>query len=288
MKGPKEHYLTCEDYTVSNKKFDLLYNPKFEMLETFPQPKAVELSSFYESDDYISHTDSKRSLLDKLYQIVKRHTLKNKLRLINSFETENKNLLDIGCGTGDFLSVCKSDGWHVVGIEPNEKARSLAKAKLVGHHGGEVISELNKSSAEKFDVITLWHVLEHVPNLEDYISRLKLMLKQTGVLVVAVPNFKSYDALYYKQFWAAFDVPRHLWHFSKKTINLLFLKQGMKVVKIAPMKFDSFYVSLLSEKYKKGRTNFLKAFYIGLLSNIKAINSKEYSSLIYVIKNAQN
>jgi len=285
MKGPKEHYLTCEDYTVSNKKFDLLYNPKYEMLETFPQPKAVDLSSYYESEDYVSHTDSKKSFIDRLYQIVKRHTLKNKLKLIKSFKKENKYLLDIGCGTGDFLLVCINDGWNVVGIEPNEKARSLAKTKLTEHHSAEVNSEITKISGEKFDVITLWHVLEHVPNLEEYISTLKLMLKPTGVLVVAVPNFKSYDALYYKQFWAAFDVPRHLWHFSKKTIHLLFLKHKMKVEKIVPMIFDSFYVSLLSEKYKKGSTNFLKAFYIGFLSNIKALNSKEYSSLIYVIKN---
>ena len=131
------NYLTCEDYTVSNKKFDLLYNPKLEMLETFPQPKAVELPSYYESEDYISHTDSEKSFLDRLYQIVKRHTLKKKLRLIKSFKTENKNLLDIGCGTGDFLSVCINDGWNVVGIEPNEKARSLAKSKLAGHYSAD-------------------------------------------------------------------------------------------------------------------------------------------------------
>jgi 2-polyprenyl-3-methyl-5-hydroxy-6-metoxy-1,4-benzoquinol methylase len=139
----------------------------------------------------------------------------------------------------------------------------------------------------QFDVITLWHVLEHVPNLENYIATLKSKLKPNGILIVAVPNYKSYDAGYYKQFWAAYDVPRHLWHFSKKSIQGLFAKQEMHVVKILPMVFDSFYVSLLSEKYKNGKSNFLKAFYVGLLSNLKAAGTKEYSSLIYVIKNTK-
>ncbi len=284
MNSAKEYYLTCEDYTVSNKKFDLLYNSKLEMLETFPQPKTDELALYYESEDYISHTDSKRSFIDRIYQIVKKHTLKNKLKLLNSFETKEKNLLDIGCGTGDFLSICKKDGWKVVGIEPNEKARSLSKTKS-GNKNFEVFSNINQVKSKKFDVITLWHVLEHVPNLEDYIATLKMILKPQGILVVAVPNFKSHDAKYYKQFWAAFDVPRHLWHFSKKAIHLLFTKHEMKVLEVLPMKFDSYYVSLLSEKNRTGSANFLKAFYIGFLSNVKAFKTKEYSSLIYIIKN---
>lgn len=286
MESQKEPYLSCYDHTVSNKKFDLLYNVMFEMLETFPQPNRDELPSYYKSEDYISHTDSRRSFIDWLYQLVKKYTLKNKLKLINSFETEEKNLLDIGCGTGDFLSVCSNGGWQVVGVEPNEKARTFSKTKLAGNGSAAVVSDISIVKSKKFDVITLWHVLEHVPNLEEYISILKSILKPGGVVLVAVPNFKSYDALYYKNFWAAFDVPRHLWHFSKKSIQLLFSKHKMKIVKIIPMKFDSFYVSLLSEKNKMGKTNYLKAFYIGLLSNVKALKTKEYSSLIYILKNA--
>jgi predicted SAM-dependent methyltransferase len=131
----------------------------------------------------------------------------------------------------------------------------------------------------------MWHVLEHVPNLVEYISKLRELLKENGTLIIAVPNYKSYDAKYYKQFWAAYDVPRHLWHFSQKSISLLFKKENMLVEKTLPMKLDSFYVSLLSEKYKAKKSNYLKAFFIGLLSNLKAISTKEYSSLIYVIKN---
>ena len=146
------------------------------------------------------------------------------------------------------------------------------------------IEELFQLEPAKYEVITLWHVLEHVPNLQEYISELKKLLKPNGVLIVAVPNFKSYDAEYYNEFWAAFDVPRHLWHFSKKSIDLLFSKHGMSVSKTLPMKFDSFYVSMLSEKYKTGKSNILRAFWIGLKSNIKAMSNNEYSSLIYVIK----
>jgi len=281
------HYLTCKDYTVSNKNFDLVYHNDLDMLETFPQPKAEELSGYYESDDYISHTDSKESGIDRLYHIVKKQALTNKLKLINSFKTEAKNLLDVGCGTGDFLLVCKKNGWKVTGVEPNSKAKNIAEKKFSETSVSEIYSEINQLKTEKqFDVITLWHVLEHVPNLEAYISTLKKLLKPNGVLIVAVPNYKSYDANYYKQFWAAFDVPRHLWHFSKKSIRLLFEKHEMNVVKILPMWFDSFYVSLLSEKYKHGKSNFLKAFYVGLTSNIKAGTTKEYSSLIYLLKKA--
>lgn len=281
----KNTKITCQDYTVSNQKFELVYNTKFDMLETFPQPKIKDLGNYYESEDYISHTDSKKSVVDKLYQIVKGYTLNKKLKLINSFKTDQKNLLDVGCGTGDFLLNCKTNGWKVEGVEPNNNAKNLAKTKLAINQYSIVYTDLSEINSKQFDVITLWHVLEHVPNLSAYISNLKLLLKPNGVLVIAVPNYKSYDANYYKQFWAAFDVPRHLWHFSKKSIQLLFSEQKMNVVKILPMKFDSFYVSLLSEKYKRGKTNFLKAFSIGLLSNLKAIRNKEYSSLIYILKN---
>lgn len=282
------HYLTCKDYTVSHKNFDLVYHNDLEMLETFPQPKVEELSGYYESEDYISHTDSKETVIDKVYQTVKKYALISKLKLINSFKSSEKNLLDVGCGTGDFLLICKNNGWKVTGVEPNAKAKITAENKLKGTSDSEIYSEINQLNSEaQFDVITLWHVLEHVPNLEVYISSLKKMLKPDGVLIVAVPNFKSYDANYYKQFWAAFDVPRHLWHFSKKSIRLLFGNHEMNVVKILPMWFDSFYVSLLSEKYKNGKGNFLNAFFIGLLSNIKAITTKEHSSLIYLLKNAK-
>lgn len=285
MNSNKKLYLRCKDYTVSNKEFELLYNSEFEMLETFPQPKGEELASYYESNDYISHTDAKKSFTDKLYQIVKNFTLKKKLKLINSFDPFEKNILDVGCGTGEFLLTCRNNNWNVVGVEPNKKAQNLTNSKLKNSDAKFIFSDIYELSNKQFDVITLWHVLEHVPNLEGYISTLKSLLKPNGVLVIAVPNFNSYDALHYKQFWAAFDVPRHLWHFSKKSIQVLVERQKMNVVKTLPMKFDSFYVSMLSEKYKSGKGSLVKAFYIGFMSNLKAIRTKEYSSQIYIIKN---
>ncbi|MDP3313899.1 bifunctional 2-polyprenyl-6-hydroxyphenol methylase/3-demethylubiquinol 3-O-methyltransferase UbiG [Lutibacter sp.] len=279
-------FLTCVDYTVSNKKFDLIYNEKYDMLETFPQPKGRELASYYESETYISHTDAKRSITDKIYQIVKKHTLQKKLHLLNSFKTEGKNLLDVGCGTGEFLVVCKNKGWNVVGVEPNKNARELALSKLNTENNTEIINDLFEVENQKFDVITLWHVLEHVPMLDEYIQKLKSLLKPNGRIVVAVPNFKSFDAYYYKQFWAAYDVPRHLWHFSKKAIDIIFKKEQLIVAEVKPMYFDSFYVSMLSEKYMYGKASLFKAFWVGLISNLKAVTTKEYSSIIYVIKNS--
>ncbi len=286
MRAKKESYLTCTDYTVSKKKFDLLVNEKFDMLETFPQPKLEDLPSYYKSSAYISHTDSNKSLTDKLYQIVKKYALNKKVILINLFNTNEKNILDVGCGTGDFLLNCKNNGWNVVGVEPSIIAKENAESKLGNNEASIIYSDLSEINSTKFDVITLWHVLEHVPNLENYISKLKSLLKPNGVLVVAVPNFKSYDAKYYKEYWAAYDVPRHLWHFSKNSIQLLFSNVKMHVEKIHPMIFDSFYVSLLSEKHKNNATNYLRAFWIGLLSNLKGLKTNEYSSLIYVIKNS--
>lgn len=279
----KKIYLTVKDYTVSKETFGLYRDEKWDMLITFPKPNEKDLAKYYESDDYISHTDGKNSLFEKLYQFIKKFALKNKLNLINDLQTQKGKLLDIGAGTGDFLSVAKKDGWETTGIEPSEKAKAIAQKK--GIVFAQSSSDLEKHS---FDVITMWHVLEHVPNLEKQIKELKRLLKPDGTIIIAVPNFRSFDAKYYRRFWAGFDAPRHLWHFSKKAIKQLFLKENMKVEKILPMKFDAFYVSLLSEKYKTGRMNFIKAFYIGLKSNWKAKKRFQYSSLIYIIKSNKN
>lgn len=282
MKNKKE-YFSIKDHSVSGEEFKLIRNKIFGFLETRPQPSQGSLSKYYNTEDYISHTDTRRNLLEKVYHIVRRISLKRKLSLINSFSRESKNLLDIGCGTGDFLQIAQKNNWQVFGIEPNEQARNIANLKT-----NNLVFETNQlTSLEKhsFDVITLWHVLEHLPKLDEQISILKGLLKENGTLVIAVPNYKSHDANYYQKFWAAYDVPRHLWHFSQPSIKKLFAAKDMQVVKTLPMKFDAYYVSLLSEKYKSGFMNPIKAFWIGFISNIKAKHSGEYSSLIYIIKN---
>jgi 2-polyprenyl-3-methyl-5-hydroxy-6-metoxy-1,4-benzoquinol methylase len=276
----KKHFLTVKDHSVSKEIFELYHDETLDMLITSPQPDLENLGRYYESEDYISHTDNKRSLFEKAYHFVKNIALKNKLNLINAEQLHKGRILDIGAGTGDFLLTAKNDGWETVGVEPSERAKNIAIQK-----GISFVNEIGDLQNNSFDVITMWHVLEHVPNLELQIRELKRLLKPTGTLIVAVPNFKSYDAQHYKTFWAAYDVPIHFWHFSKKAIQSLFEKVDMKLEKVLPMKFDSFYVSLLSEKYKTGKMNYISAFFVGLKSNLKAGSTKEYSSHIYVLKN---
>lgn len=273
-----------KDHSVSQEDFELVFNDEFGMLETFPQPSVETLGDYYKSEDYISHTDAKRNFFEKVYHYVKEIALKKKLRLINSVSNNSKILLDVGCGTGDFLQVAGNSGWNITGIEPNEEARHIANRKT----NNTVLDadQLFKLEAGSFDVITLWHVLEHLPNLDKHFSVFKKLLKSEGTLIIAVPNYKSYDAQVYKEFWAAYDAPRHLWHFNQDAIKQLAVKSNMKYVKTIPMKFDAFYVSLLSEKYKSGKMNYLQGFWNGLLSNFKAKSSGEYSSLIYVLKKA--
>ena len=276
----KKHFLTVKDHSVSKEIFELYYDESWDMLVTYPQPGLDVLGKYYESVDYISHTDSKRSLFEKAYHFVKGIALKNKLNLINSLQPAKGRILDIGAGTGDFLAVAKQNGWSTIGVEPSEKAKAIASKK-----GVDFVDATAALENQSFDVITMWHVLEHVPDLDNQIKELKRLLKPSGSLIIAVPNFKSFDAKYYGAFWAAYDVPIHFWHFSKKAIQSLFQKENIQLEKVLPMKFDSFYVSLLSEKYKSGKMNFIKASLVGLWSNWKAKANFEYSSHIYVLKN---
>jgi 2-polyprenyl-3-methyl-5-hydroxy-6-metoxy-1,4-benzoquinol methylase len=273
-------FITVKDFSVSGESFSLLLNEEYQILKTYPQPTLDKLVSYYEFEDYISHTDGKRTLFEKMYHFIKRKAIRDKVKLINSYQPVKGRVLDIGAGTGDFLLECKNQNWDILGIEPNDKAKGIAVGK--GIKFGDTIEKLESNS---FDVITMWHVLEHVPDVEHQVAELKRLLKPSGTIIIAVPNFKSYDAKYYKEFWAAYDVPRHLWHFSKTAIEKLFDKQNMNLEDVKPMWFDSFYVSLLSEKYKSGKMNFISGFFIGLISNVSGCFKNEFSSHIYVLKN---
>jgi len=270
-------FLKTKDFSVSGEQFELHRDEDLDMLVTKPEPQ--NLARYYESENYISHTDSKTSFTDKLYQLVKAKNLKNKVQIIENQIDKHKNLLDLGAGTGDFLITAKKSGFKVIGVEPNNKARTRA-----GEKGMHLLSSMEDVSGQKFQAITLWHVLEHLPNLEEQVKALVNLLEEDGVLIIAVPNFKSFDAKYYKSHWAAFDVPRHLWHFSKTSIKKLFAPHKLEVVKIKPMWFDAFYVSLLSEKYKGNKMYLISAFFVGLWSNLTAIFTREQSSLIYILK----
>lgn len=278
----KHKEFVVKDHSVSGKPFQLCYDDEFDMWITTPQPAENVIAEYYNSDDYISHTDSKRNLFEMVYHVVRQMSLKRKLRIINNYEARYKRLLDVGCGTGEFLLKALNSDWAVTGVEPNPKARAIANTKI--NDRAFNAEHLKTLDGEVFDVITLWHVLEHLPDLNAQIEQFKRLLSRKGTLLIAVPNFKSYDAQYYKEYWAAYDVPRHFWHFSSKSIKLLFGKHGFEIVKVLPMFYDSYYVSLLSEKYRTGHLNLLKGFWIGFKSNFKARRTKEYSSHIYILK----
>ena len=269
--------ISTKDYLLTQESFQLEYDSKSDMLVTKPVPE--DLEKYYDPNNYISHSDSGNGLLEKIYQTVKRYTLNKKVKLINKYTIEEKKLLDIGCGTGEFLFNAKNKNWKTVGVELNQNARKKATDKKL-----EIYKSLDAINNQKFDVITLWHVLEHLSDLDNQINKITSLLNKNGTLIIAVPNYKSYDAQYYKEFWAAYDTPRHLWHFSQNAIKTIFINKKIEVVETLPMYFDSYYVSLLSEKYKTGSSNYFKAFYRGLISNMKAKTSSEYSSLIYVLK----
>ena len=268
--------IKIKDYSVSQEEFDLIYNEELDMYSTSPVPENLE--EYYLSENYISHTDSKKGITERLYQFVKSFMLKQKLKHIEKFQ-EVGTLLDIGAGTGDFLIEAKKKGWKVTGIEPSSIARKNAQKKNL-----QLCEDKLKLKAEKFDVITMWHVLEHVPDLKNQIKWLEEHLSENGILIIAVPNFNSADAKKYDKFWAAWDVPRHLHHFSRKSIHMLFSDFGFKLIDEKPLIFDSFYVSLLSEKYKSAKSNLPAAFLSGLASNTKAVRTGEYSSLIYTFR----
>ena len=247
-------------------------------------PDAASIGPYYASEDYISHTNTSKGLVNRLYQLVRKRTLKQKRNLIEKNTGIKKGvLLDVGSGTGFFAAEMKNSGWQVTGLEPDEKARKIAASS-----NGIELSDLNNFyhlPASSFDAITLWHVLEHVHELQAYIIKLKELLKPAGKLFIAVPNYTSADARIYGSHWAAYDVPRHLYHFSPLSIKTLVERHGLKIVKYCPMWYDSFYVSMLSSRYKNGKiTNLVASFINGLRSNLSAMkNSKKCSSIIYVI-----
>ncbi len=274
----KRPLLHLRDYFLTNEEFALYKNEEFGFLETHPQP-LENLAKYYESPHYISHSDSKKNGFEKVYQLVKNYNITYKFNQLKKPKSGDK-ILDYGCGAGDFLVYAKKKNLTVFGIEPNPTALEITRKKIGYESASDVkISEMN----EQFDFITLWHVLEHILDLENFIPQLKSKLKESGILYIAVPNFESYDAKFYQKYWAAYDVPRHLWHFSPESIEKLFNSFGMKIEKRQALWFDSYYVSMLSEKYKKNRVGIFRALLIASISNIKAIFTGNYSSVIYQI-----
>lgn len=277
---------SCVDHTVSHETFKIIRCTNCDFTVTSPRPEDSKLGDYYLSDNYISHSNKATSLFDKVYLLARRFTLRWKVNLLMKYyPNHNKiNILDYGCGTGEFLKSCKDAGFQISGVEPSEKARAKS-------------SQLNQITVQKsiytidnqmFNVITMWHVLEHIPDFEAIIQKLKSKLTDDGILLIAVPNHKSFDGQHFKNHWAGFDVPRHLWHFSSKTMKKVLSKNNLSLIDICGMKLDSFYVSLLSEKYKSENKltiiGYINAFITGMRTNWRARKTGEYSSLIYIIK----
>lgn len=269
---------------MSQETFNIVSCSACGFKYTNPRPSDDTIGQYYKSEDYVSHTNTKKGLINRLYHMVRSHTLKKKLGLIESFVSRG-TILDYGCGTGMFLNTCKEAGWRSFGFEPDSDARTIASKKGLSVFNTKESLALELGSA-KFDVITLWHVLEHVTDLDDTLSFFKNHLSDKGTLIIAVPNYTSFDAQHYKEYWAGYDVPRHIYHFNLDSVSKLLSKFGFTHVKSLPMKFDSFYVSMLSEKYKTGSIRYLNAFINGLRSNLRARDPNAYSSVIYIFKKA--
>jgi 2-polyprenyl-3-methyl-5-hydroxy-6-metoxy-1,4-benzoquinol methylase len=278
-----KNVLSAKDYTVSHETFAITECINCTLRFTQDVPDQHSIGPYYKSEDYISHTNTSKGLINRLYQSVRKRTLKQKRKLIEMVTGIKKgNLLDVGSGTGAFVNEMKQQGWQVTGLEPDEEARIVARQLYNSDLADSTI--FYQLPEHSFDAITLWHVMEHVHDLQAYVRQLKFLLKEEGKIFIAVPNYTSNDAAVYKQYWAAYDVPRHLYHFSPRSVAVLMEKNGLTVKQYKPMWYDSFYISLLSSKYKNGKPNLVVACWNGLLSNIKAMaDVKRCSSVIYII-----
>jgi 2-polyprenyl-3-methyl-5-hydroxy-6-metoxy-1,4-benzoquinol methylase len=278
-----KHIADPRDFTLTQERYTVIQCSSCSLGITSPRPDDNDLGKYYISDEYISHAEKATTVFDKIYTIARSHAFNRKERLLQEM-TQGRTVLDYGCGTGDFLLFLQSRGYEIKGVEPSSKARAIAAGKI----GADRVFENIQTIDTQFDIITLWHVLEHVPDLDETLTHLTRRLSKQGFLFIAVPNLNSWDSNHYRDFWAAYDTPRHLWHFTRKSIPALLQKHHLKLVHTKPMKLDAFYVSLLSEKYQKNRkmtiSGMISALVNGLRSNQNAQKTGEYSSLIYIVQ----
>ncbi|HNT79536.1 MAG TPA: class I SAM-dependent methyltransferase [Bacteroidia bacterium] len=283
-------FRTCTDYTTSKQKFKIVKCQVCGFAYTNPRPKAENAGQYYESNDYISHNDAAKGIFSTIYKLVRSVTLRSKVNLVK--KTTGKQIgtiVDYGCGTGEFLKKMIDSGWNGIGVEPSAIARKQISEKL----NTTVLNpeELEKIEDNTLDAITMFHVLEHVYNPHYVLRCFSNKLKSDGMLLIAVPNREAKEEKIYKEYWAAYDVPRHIWHFRYSDIEQLCIQNNFIIVQYRPMIFDPFYISMLSEKYKGSKSYFIKGAWTGLLSMISSLKNKKYSSsLLYILRkhNTQN
>lgn len=274
-------HLHLKDEFLSKENFQIHECLNCGLLFTEPRPTKERIGEYYKSEEYYSHQENKKGLIPKIYENVKAINLKAKYKMATK-GLEKGIILDIGCGVGDFLHMMEQNGWETIGIEPSAEAKDIArkrmKAKLLSPE------EITNLKEESLDLITMWHVLEHVDDLKSEVQHLYRLLKRGGRLVLALPNFQSFDAQYYKQFWAAYDVPRHLNHFCRKSIDKIFSNSVLRLKQTDKLIWDAYYISYMSEKYQKHKLPLIRGIARGLQSNCKARKSGEWSSLVYVFE----
>lgn len=275
-------FIKLKDYFLTQEEFEIIECNECKLLFTYPQPSPSVIGNYYKSENYLSHNEDKKGIIPIIYNKVKKRNIKNKFNIVKKSNTSNgNNILDIGCGIGDFLLYAKENNYKISGIEPNDDAKKIAENKLnIKIYSPE---ELQNIPDNTFDIITMWHVLEHVADIKTEIHHLQRILKENGKLILALPNYKSYDAEYYKDKWAAYDAPRHLNHFSRISIKNIFSQTELKLIDIKPLKWDSYYISMLSEQYCNHNNSFVKGIITGCKSNIKAKKTGEYSSLVFIL-----
>ena len=273
-----KQYLTVADHFLTKEQFQILVCTSCGLGITSPQPDSPEISKYYQSEKYISHHNKKKTFLDLIYRKAQRFNFRTKLKYLSLDKSSNR-VLDYGAGSGAFINFLVSKNIEAIGIEPSKVARRIANVQGTRLYDVSKIKDMDEAS---FDRITMWHVLEHIHNLEQTIANLSRLLKPKGEFVVAIPNFHSKDALFYKQYWAALDVPRHLWHFTPKSLSILFKKAGFEVERTHPLKLDAFYVSILSEKYRNGSITL--GILNGFKSNLAHNSHNGYSSNVFVVR----
>lgn len=273
---------TTSDYSNTREEFTVTECMTCGLQQTLPHPAPEMMHRYYKAETYISHKEKSANIIDFIYRKARKFTLRWKLSVIQSI-TNHKTLLDFGCGAGDFLNHCLSKGYKANGYEPTQVAANISKSKT----RIQIYTELDQIK-EKYSIITLWHVLEHIQFLNETIEHIKSILDKDGTIFIAVPNHKSFDAKTYGKHWAAYDVPRHLWHFDRDTMKQLMTKHNLKIRRIIPMKLDPYYISLVSEQYKSPQLNAIsraaRAIITAWKSNKNAKTTGEYSSLIYVVQ----
>lgn len=274
-------YIWVKDEFLTKEEFQIQECLNCGLLFTEPRPPKDKIGDYYKSEEYYSHKENKKGFIPKLYESIKAINLKNKYKIATNGKSAGK-LLDIGCGVGDFIHTAEEQGWQCTGVEPSQDAKAIAKKRIKA----EILSseDLEQIPNETFDVITMWHVLEHVDDLKWQMAQLQRLIKKGGRIVIALPNYKSYDATFYKEKWAAYDVPRHLNHFNKDTLVKIFKTNDLNLVKTDKLKWDAYYISFMSEQYKHHTLPLTKGAIRGLISNCKARKTNEWSSRVYVFE----